>query len=70
MKTDDGAVFTIDTRVVIDEAATSQRYARSVVAITAPAGPHAWLNRRVFVGTVHSLQPARQAVAIRIYLVN
>ena len=70
MQTDDGAVLTIDHRVVIDEAATPQRYARSVVAITAPAGPHAWLNRRVFVGTVHSLQPARQAVAIRIYLVN
>ncbi len=70
MQTDDGAVLTIDNRVVIDEAATPQRYARSVVAITAPAGPHAWLNRRVFVGTVHSLQPARQAVAIRIYLVN
>ncbi len=70
MQTDDGAVLTIDNWVVIDEAATPQRYARSVVAITAPAGPHAWLNRRVFVGTVHSLQPARQAVAIRIYLVN
>ena len=70
MQTDDGAVLTIDNRVVIDETATPQRYARSVVAITAPAGPHAWLNRRVFVGTVHSLQPARQAVAIRIYLVN
>ncbi len=70
MQTDDGAVLTIDNRVVIDETATPQRYARSVVAITAPAGPHEWLNRRVFVGTLHSLQPARQAVAIRIYLVN
>jgi hypothetical protein len=70
MQTDDGAVLTIDNRVVIDETAAPQRYARSVVAITAPAGPHEWLNRRVFVGTLHSLQPARQAVAIRIYLVN
>ena len=70
MQTDDGAVLTIDNRVVIDEAATPQRYARSVVAITAPAGPHEWLNRRVFVGTVHSLQPERNAVAIRIYLVD
>jgi len=70
MQTDDGTVLTIDNRVVIDEAAKPHRYARSVVTITAPAGPHDWLNRRVFVGTVDSLQPERKAVAIRIYLVD
>jgi hypothetical protein len=70
MQTDDGAVLTIDNRVVVDESAQPGRYARSVVAITAPAGPHEWLNRRVFVGTLHSLKPARDAVAIRVYLVN
>jgi hypothetical protein len=70
MQTDDGAVLTIDNRVVIDESVTPQRYARSTVVITAPAGPHDWLNRRVFVGTLHSLRPERDAVSIRVYLVD
>lgn len=70
MQTDDGAVLTIDNRVVVDESVQPERYARSTVAITAPAGPHAWLNRRVFVGSLHSLKPARAGVAIRVYLVD
>jgi len=67
MLTDDGAVITVRNRVLIDEAATPERYARSVLQLTAPAGTHNWLNRRVFVGTLHSLRPARTAVCIRVY---
>jgi hypothetical protein len=67
MLTDDGAVITVRNRVLIDEAATPERYARSVLQLTAPVGTHDWLNRRVFVGTLHSLRPARAAVCIRVY---
>ncbi|MDP3519197.1 MAG: DUF3237 domain-containing protein [Hydrogenophaga sp.] len=67
MLTDDGAVITVRNRVLIDEADTPERYARSVLQLTAPAGTHNWLNRRVFVGTLHSLRPARAAVCIRVY---
>lgn len=67
MQTDDGTVLTVRNRVLIDETATPGRYARSVLQLTAPAGPHDWLNRRVFVGTLHSLRPARAAVGIRVY---
>ena len=70
LQVDDGAVITIRNRVLIDESVLPERYARSVVQVTAPAGPHAWLNRRVFVGTLHSLRPARTAVCIRVYEVN
>lgn len=70
MQTDDGAVLTIDNRVVVDESVQPERYARSCVTIRAPAGPYEWLNRRVFVGTVSSLMPARKAVAIRVYLLT
>ena len=70
MQTDDGAVLTVHNRVCIDESAPGGRYARSVVRITAPDGPHAWLNRRVFVGTLESLKPAREAVRITVYLVG
>ena len=67
LQTDDGAVITVRNRVLIDENATPGRYARSVLQLSAPAGPHDWLNRRVFVGTLHSLRPARAAVCIRVY---
>jgi hypothetical protein len=69
MQTDDGHVLTVHNQVVIDEAAPDGRYARSTVRVTAPAGPHEWLNRRVFVGTLQGLMPERQAVRIGVFLV-
>lgn len=69
MQTDDGAVLTVHNRVTIDEAAPGGRYARSVVQVTAPVGPHEWLNRRVFVGTLQGLMPARAAVRVGVFLV-
>jgi hypothetical protein len=44
-----------------------RRYAFSTRKITAPERPYGWLNRLVFVGTLQSLMPARQAVSIRVY---
>ena len=70
MQTDDGAVLTVDNRVVVDESVQPERYARSTLRIHAPAGAHDWLNRRVFVGTLASLKPQRSAVAIRVYVLN
>jgi hypothetical protein len=70
METDDGAVLTVHNQVTIDEQAPEGRYARSVVRITAPVGPHEWLNRRVFVGTLQGLMPERPAVRIRVYQVT
>ena len=67
LETDDGAVLSIDNQVVIDESRQPERYALSHVLVTAPAGPHAWLSRRVLVGTLNPLMPARAAVMIRVY---
>lgn len=67
MQVDDGTVITVHNRVLIDDQDQPGRYARSVVELRAPAGPHAWLNRRVFVGTLQSLQPQRLAVRITVY---
>ena len=69
MQTDDGAVLTIRNQVKIDPAAKPAPYIRSSVEVTAPEGPHAWLNRAVFVGTLHPLPPEKQAVVIRVYQV-
>lgn len=70
MATDDGTVLTIDNRVLIDEAVTPVRYALSRVTVQAPEGPHAWLNRRLFVGTLQTLRPQREAVVVRAYLMT
>ena len=70
MQLDDGAVLTIHNRVQIDAPADGPRYAFSHVRVTAPEGPHGWLNRRVFVGTLHSLPPERKAVLVRVWMLN
>lgn len=70
MRTHDGAVLSVRNRVLIDDMPPAPRYARSVVDITAPSGPHAWLSQRVLVGTLHTLQPARQAVLITVYVLE
>jgi len=67
MQTDDGTVITVHNRVVIDDTLQPERYARSVLKLSAPAGPHEWLNRRVFVGTLQTLKPLRDAVRITVY---
>lgn len=68
MQTDDGAIITVRNRVLIDQPEGQKRYAFSTVRLTAPEGPHGWLNRSVFVGTLDSLQP-RAAVLVRVYRV-
>lgn len=69
MQADDGAVLTILNAVVVDDSHQPRRYALSHLRVTAPEGPHAWMNRRTFVGTLQSLRPQRQAVLVRGFLV-
>jgi len=70
MQTEDGTVLTVDNRVLIDESRQPARYALSHVHVTAPAGPHGWLNRRVLVGTLQVLRPRREAVLVRVFLLD
>lgn len=66
MQTEDGAIITVNNRVLIDTPKDGPRYAFSHIDITAPEGPHDWLNRRMFVGTLHSLRP-KPMVLIRVF---
>jgi hypothetical protein len=67
LQTEDGAVITVRNQVTIDPGqGGGPEYRFSTLELTAPEGPHGWLNRRVFVGTLHSLRPAPQ-VLIRVY---
>jgi len=70
LQADDGAVITVRNRVLIDDPGAGRpRYAFSTLEITAPEGPHGWLNRGVYVGTLDSLRPQRAAVLIRVFKV-
>ncbi|MCA0326959.1 MAG: DUF3237 domain-containing protein [Proteobacteria bacterium] len=66
MQTDDGAILTVRNQVLVRTPKGGPDYRFSHVHITAPAGPHGWLNDYVYVGTLHSLRP-RQAVLVRVY---
>jgi hypothetical protein len=67
MQCEDGTVLTVRNRVMVDDARPVERYARSVVQVKVPDGPHSWLSRRVLVGTLHSMRPERQAVQVTVY---
>ncbi|WP_226346730.1 DUF3237 domain-containing protein [Agilicoccus flavus] len=66
LRTDDGAYISVLNNVLI-HGDGPDRYARSTIEMTAPTGPHDWINRRRFVGTLTSLRPDRAAVLIRFY---
>lgn len=71
LEADDGTVLMVHNRVIVDAQQPPEgenRYARSVVTVTAPKGPHDWLNRRVLLGTLHSLRPAEPLVFLRFHI--
>jgi len=67
MQTDDGTVLTVHNRVKVIEHPGGEREALSHLDITAPAGPHGWLNDAVLVGRASALLAHRQAVRICVY---
>jgi hypothetical protein len=66
MQAEDGAIITVLNKVVVAPVQGGEDYRFSTIEVTAPEGPHAWLNRLAFVGTLHSLRP-RLAVLVRVY---
>lgn len=70
MQADDGTVLTVKNRVLVDETVQPQRYAMAHLSVQAPEGPHAWLNRRRFTGTLQVLRPSRDAVLVRAYVLD
>jgi len=67
MQTDDGTVITVHNQVLVDDTGPGPRYARSVVRASVAHGAHDWLSRRILVGTLESLRPARAAVRVTVY---
>jgi hypothetical protein len=66
LQTEDGAIITVNNRVMIEQRQDGSKYAFSHLDITAPEGPHGWLNHLIFVGTLQSMRP-QPKVLIRVY---
>jgi hypothetical protein len=68
LEAEDGAVITVHNHVVIAPGMEGEPdYRFSTIDVIAPEGPHGWLNRRAFVGTLTPLRP-QQAVLIRVFV--
>ncbi|QKZ07678.1 DUF3237 domain-containing protein [Pseudomonas eucalypticola] len=69
MQTEDGTVLTVRNQVLV-HGSDGGRYAFSTLTIQAPEGPYAWLNKAVYVGSLTSLKPQREAVLVKVYRVQ
>ena len=70
MRTDAGDILTIRNNVIVDDTRQPERYAMSVISVTAPKGTVDWLNRRLILGTLQTARPKRQAVIVRAWLAD
>jgi len=69
LKTEDGVIISVRNAVRSRSPKDGPRYVFSTLQITAPEGKYGWLNDFVYVGTLSSLRPEREAVVIRVYKV-
>ncbi len=67
MKTDDGAILTVNNRALVTKRPDGSPYAFSQLDIVAPQGPHEWLNHLVFVGNFHFDPTKPKIVVIRVF---
>ncbi len=70
MRITDDVVLSIRNRVTVDLSRKPELYAISVIEVTAPDGPYAWLGRRLIVGTLQSARPERPSVIVRAWMVD
>jgi hypothetical protein len=69
IKTDDGVVIEVDNRgIIVPPSGEAPAYVRTTPRFHAPQGPHEWLNKTAFVGTI-TPNPQGGAVIIRVFKV-
>ena len=73
LRVSDGSLIYIANRGILVRAvegpAPAPAYVRTVPEFEAPIGPHDWLNKSVFLGTLDGSQFAKGFVVIRVYRV-
>jgi len=73
LETDDGAIIQVWNSVIARPEAPGVtggapgRFLRSTIRLQAPKGPHDWLNKSVFIGTLNAPADARAPVTIRCF---
>lgn len=69
LKTADGATIAVRNLGVVAPVEGALPYVRTTPTFDAPIGPHDWLNRNVFVGTIGVANAERTRVRIRVFRV-
>ena len=69
LQTDDGVIISVRNRALSRRPPDKPPYVFSTLELTAPEGKYGWINDFVYVGTLNSLRPKREAVVIRVYKV-
>src|SRR5690606_15222507 len=54
LQCDDGTIVQVNNRCLVVRGEDGGRVIRSVLSLEAPEGPHDWLNKAVFVGTLNA----------------
>jgi hypothetical protein len=73
LEADDGAIIQVWNNVIAradppaQAGGASQRFLRSTIRLEAPKGPHDWLNKSVFIGTLNAPADPRAPVTIRCF---
>lgn len=68
LKTSDGAVIAVRNLGLVSPTPEGGRYVRTNPTFDAPQGPHDWLNKSIFVGTI-GVADGGKAVRIGVYRV-
>lgn len=67
LRCEDGTIVQVNNRCVVVRTESGARLIRSVLTLEAPEGPHDWLNKAVFVGTLNAPGDDRAPVVIRAF---
>lgn len=70
LKTDDGAIIGVKNHVLAPIDRPNGYVPYSNIELSAPNGKYAWVNQNIYIGTLTSLRPEKQAVLIRVYKIK
>lgn len=67
LQCEDGIIVQVNNRCLVVRGDGGARVIRSVLSLEAPEGPHDWLNKAVFVGTLNAPGDDEAPVVIRAF---
>ena len=70
IQADDGALIHVYNKGLIVFSPGGEVYGRTAPVFEAPIGPHDWLNKAIFVGTLGQIAGMKDAVRVRVFRVT